>query len=278
MLSFSKFSGSGNDFVIIDDREGAAEGLGLPLPELVRRLCRRRFSVGADGLILIARDPEVDFAWRFFNADGSEVEMCGNGGRCAARFAYLKGIAGPRMAFRTLAGVMRAEVLEGERVKLEVGRPRDIELDFELAVVGRLLKASRLNTGVPHVVVEVEDLEGCDVVGLGRAIRYHERFAPAGTNANFIVPAAGGLDIRTYERGVEDETLACGTGSIAAALTCALKGLTASPVPVRTRGGELLQIHFMREGEGFKDVFLEGAAAHVFDGLLQTGAYCSREG
>jgi len=274
MLAFSKFSGSGNDFIIVDNREGAFERLNLPAPELVRRLCRRRFSVGADGLILIERDPEVDFAWRFFNADGSEVEMCGNGGRCAARFAHLKGIAGPRMAFRTVAGVMRAEVL-GERVKLEVGRPRDIALDFELSVNGEMLRADSLNTGVPHVVVAVGDLEGCDVTGLGRAIRYHAHFAPAGTNANFVRVAGGAVHIRTYERGVEDETLACGTGSIAAALVAALKGQVASPVEIHTRGGETLRIHFSREGGGFRDVFLEGGAAYVYEGRLQPGAFIS---
>lgn len=271
MLSFAKFSGSGNDFIIVDNRQGAFEGLGLAAPEAVRRLCRRRFSVGADGLILIERDPEADFAWRFFNADGSEVEMCGNGGRCAARFAHLAGIAGPRMAFRTAAGLIRAEVA-GERVKLEMTRPRDIRLDFELRVNGRALTASSLNTGVPHVVVAVDDLEAVDVVGLGRAIRYHEMFAPAGTNANFVRPEGGAVHIRTYERGVEGETLACGTGSIAAALVMALKGKAVSPTEVKTRGGEVLRIHFVREGAGFREVYLEGGAAYVFEGSLQPGA------
>jgi diaminopimelate epimerase len=273
MLAFSKFSGSGNDFIIIDDRSMGAERLGKPLPELVRRLCHRRFGVGADGLILIVPDAEVDFAWRFFNADGSEVEMCGNGGRCAARFAHLKGIAGPRMAFRTVAGVIRAEV-QGERVKLEMSRPHSVSLGFDLPVDGLLLRASSVNTGVPHVVVEVEDLEGTDIVGLGRAIRYHERFKPAGTNANFIRVEGGKVSIRTYERGVEDETLACGTGSIAAALISALKGLASSPVEVLTRGGEALRIYFSGGAEeGFRDVFLEGGATHVFEGVLEPEAY-----
>jgi diaminopimelate epimerase len=276
MLSFSKLSGSGNDFIIIDNRDGVVEGQGMAVPEMVRMLCRRRFSVGADGLILIVNDAEVDFAWRFFNADGSEVEMCGNGGRCAAKFAYLKGIAGPKMAFRTLAGVMRAEVI-GERVKLEVGTPRDINLDYDLPLGGRTVRVSSINTGVPHVVVPCDDLEGCDVAGLGRAVRYHPHFQPAGTNANFVSVANGRVTIRTYERGVEGETLACGTGSIAAALICSLKGLAASPVEIMTRGGETLRIHFTQEGGGFKDVFLEGGAAHVFDGVLQPGAFSSSE-
>jgi len=272
MLAFSKFSGSGNDFIIIDNRTGAFERLGAAVPQLVRRLCRRRFSVGADGLILIQRDPEVDFAWRFFNADGSEVEMCGNGGRCAARFASLKGIARPKMAFRTLAGVMHAEVL-GAAVKLEVGVPKDITEVFELEVGGKSLQACGINTGVPHVVVPVADIDGCDVVGLGRAIRHHGRFAPAGTNANFVRSAGERLEIRTYERGVEDETLACGTGSIAAALLFARESGVGSPVKVKTRGGETLRIHFVRDGGDFKDVFLEGGAAYVFEGVLQPEAY-----
>ncbi|MFH0809059.1 MAG: diaminopimelate epimerase [Pseudomonadota bacterium] len=276
MLSFSKFSGSGNDFIIIDDREGAFGRLSAAAPEkLVRRICQRRFSVGADGLILIVADAEVDFAWRFFNADGSEVEMCGNGGRCAARFAYLQGIAGRHMAFRTLAGIMRAEILKKDRVKLEVGRPKDLEPEFDLNIDGLVLKAGSINTGVPHVVVEVfSDLDACEVVRLGRAIRHHPRFAPAGTNANFISQAGPeALAIRTYERGVEDETLACGTGSIASALICAQKGRVSSPVRVKTRGGEILSIHFALDAGGFKDVFLEGGAAHVYDGVLQPEAW-----
>jgi diaminopimelate epimerase len=259
-------SGSGNDFIVVDNRDGVVgeERLG----PWIASICRRKHSVGADGLILIERAEEADFKWRFFNADGGEVEMCGNGGRCAARFALLKGISGPSLRFETMAGTIEAEVT-GERVKLEMPAPSAAELDYPLQVEGETLTVSSITVGVPHVVTWVEDLTACPVVTLGRAIRYHERYSPAGTNANFLQPVEdGALAIRTYERGVEDETLACGTGSVASALIAALKGLVPSPAGLRTRGGELLRIYFERQGQGFGHVFLEGDAKVIYEGRL----------
>jgi diaminopimelate epimerase len=265
-ISFLKMSGSGNDFIVVDNRDGVVgeERLG----PWIASICRRKHSVGADGLILIERAEEADFKWRFFNADGGEVEMCGNGGRCAARFALLKGISGPSLRFETMAGTIEAEVT-GERVKLEMPAPSAAELDYPLQVEGETLTVSSITVGVPHVVTWVEDLTACPVVTLGRAIRYHERYSPAGTNANFLQPVEdGALAIRTYERGVEDETLACGTGSVASALIAALKGLVPSPAGLRTRGGELLRIYFERQGQGFGHVFLEGDAKVIYEGRL----------
>jgi diaminopimelate epimerase len=182
-LPFVKMHASGNDFIVIDNRMGIFHG---DLPEMVAKLCRRRYSVGADGLILIEDSALADFRWRFFNADGSEVAMCGNGSRCAARFAFMKGIAGSRLAFDTLAGIIRAEVKD-DSVKVQLTQPYDYRPRLSLDVGDACpLEAEYINTGVPHVVYFVEDLESMDVHGLGARTRYHDMFAPGGTNANFV--------------------------------------------------------------------------------------------
>lgn len=270
-LPFMKMTGSGNDFILVDNRDGIIKpGEGSIF---AKRVCRRKLSVGADGLILIERDDEVDFSWRFYNSDGSEAEMCGNGARCAARFAVLKGIVKSGfMTFRTLAGLIRAEVM-GERVRVQIPRVHGLKLNIDLSLGGdRVARVHFVNSGVPHVVwiVDSKDqLEKMDVLGLGRTIRFHEKFSPAGTNANFVwVEGKQEVAIRTYERGVEDETLACGTGSIAAAAITTALGLTSPPVSVRTRGGEVLRVFFEYGGGEFKNVFLEGPALVVYEGKL----------
>ena len=266
-LSFWKMSGSGNDFVVVDNRRRrvAAEQAA----DLARRLCARGFSVGADGLILIERSREADFAWRFHNADGSEAAMCGNGGRCAARFAFLKGIAPARMRFVTGAGIVSAEV-KGASVKLQLPLPHGYRASVPLEALGRSFEPGFIVVGVPHAVVAVGDLEAAPVEAWGRALRRHEAFAPAGTNVNFFrLAGPGRLAVRTYERGVEGETMACGTGSVASALVAAAAGLVASPVTVATRGGEELVVHFSRRPGGDIDaVFLEGKAEVVYEGKL----------
>jgi diaminopimelate epimerase len=267
---FYKMSGSGNDFIIIDNREGALKAEGIA--DTVVALCRRRFSVGADGLILIERSEKADFAWRFFNQDGTVAEMCGNGARCAARFACLNRICGSELSFETDAGIIHASV-DGMRVRLEMTKPDGIYTDEEIEACGRGFLFDRINTGVPHVVIWTADLEGCQVVKWGRAIRYHEEFAPAGTNVNFVKQTEkGGLLIRTYERGVEGETLACGTGSVAAALIAVQKGFARSPVSVRTRGGELLTVYCNVSNTGDIDLFLEGDARVIYQGRLSKEA------
>lgn len=270
-IPFYKMSGSGNDFIIIDNREGILGGVNLP--EWVEKVCRRGLSIGADGVILVENSPKADFKWRFFNPDGSEVEMCGNGGRCVARFAHLKGISGRSLSFDTLSGVIEAEVV-GERVKLRMGDPADVRLDYPISIDGNEYIVNSINTGVPHVVQMVEDLEHYDVSKFGPAIRYHPAYQPDGTNANFIeVRGEHTIHIRTYERGVEDETLACGTGAVASALIGASKGLASSPVSVHPKGGEVLTIHFRKEASGFSDVFLEGDARVVYEGEMWEEAY-----
>lgn len=262
-------SGSGNDFIVVDNRNAIiAEADGAML---ARSLCRRKISVGADGLILIV-PPTVsgsDFKWRFYNADGSEAEMCGNGGRCAARFAWLKGIAGRKMSFETIAGVIHAEVTD-KRVKLEMVKPGNVRSGIKLLTNQGECALHFINTGVPHAVSFVSDLDSVDVRGLGKYIRFHPEFQPAGTNVNFVeVMDANAIAVRTYERGVEDETLACGTGSVAGAIWAALKQGVKSPVTVHTRGGETLGVYFKIAQDGISEVFLEGEARIIYEGLLR---------
>ena len=270
-ILFTKMSGSGNDFIIIDNRENLFGD--IKLSELVPLICARKTSVGADGLILIQDDPSCDFVWRFFNADGSEVEMCGNGGRCAARFAHMNNIAPPDLSFRTEAGIIRANV-NGTRVKLQMPVPEEAALDYSLNLDDMELTVSHINTGVPHVVMVVPDIDDIPVKKLGAGIRFHEKYAPQGTNMNFIrIIDEHNIAVRTYERGVEDETLACGTGSIAAALIASLKKLVKDPVSVHTRSGEILLIHFKPVAGMFSDVYLEGETRVIYNAHLTHEAY-----
>lgn len=272
-IPFFKMSGSGNDFIIIDNR--LAEVSEDALHQLIVGACRRKLSVGADGLILIEPSPTVAFKWRFFNADGSVGEMCGNGARCAARFAFIHGIAGRQMAFDTIAGTIEADVGE-TAVKIRMTDPTDLKTGFDFELDGSRLCIGSVNTGVPHVVMTVDDIEAVDVVAIGRRIRHHEVFAPAGTNANFVAVDPGGqIFIRTYERGVEDETLACGTGNVATALILAHdRGLT-SPITLTTRSGAMLTVHFNRGDSCYRDVFLEGDARVIYSGALWEEAWQS---
>ncbi len=276
-IHFYKMTGTGNDFILIDNRKGIIDADHCQ--DLVRSACRRRLSVGADGMILIENDPEVDFKWRFFNLDASEAEMCGNAARCAPRFAYLTGIVdSPRMAFRTLAGIIEAELLDN-RVKAQMTSPHSLQMDLSLEVEGRSFHLDFINTGVPHAVCLVtneDELEDADIPGWGRSIRFHPHFQPAGTNVNFAcIQDVHRISVRTYERGVEGETLACGTGDIASALIAAARGLVSSPVEVKTRGGECLTVYFETTGEtrhsrdtSFTSVHLEGEARVVYEGDL----------
>ena len=262
-LPFSKLQGTGNDFVIIDNRKDTFKRFCFPLKEeeAIRRICSRRTGVGADGLILVEKSDVAHFRWRFFNADGSAAEMCGNGARCVARFAKEKGIAPQRMEFETLAGVISAEV-KGEVVKVKLTRPSDLKLNVKTST----LTGHYINTGVPHFVVFVDRIDSVDVKKVGRKIRNDELFKPAGTNVNFVEVRLDRVIVRTYERGVEDETLACGTGSVASALIAAKVFNLNSPVEVEVKSGERLRVYFDEE---FKNVFLEGRTVYVYDGELR---------
>ena len=269
-IPFSKLNGSGNDFLLIDNRGGILRGVDLPA--FVGKVCDRSRSVGADGVIFIENSRRADFRWQFYNADGSRAEMCGNGGRCAARFAVERGIARRTLGFETDAGLIRAEV-KGRTVKLQMTPPHGLALAKSLTLGGRKITYSFLNTGVPHAVLFVPDLEKIDLMGTGRGIRTHRVFAPRGTNVNFVRVKDGTVWVRTYERGVEGETLACGTGAVAAGILSAVHGTVRPPVPVRTRGGEILTIHFDPDRGGFGEVYLEGDTSWSCDGVIFQEAY-----
>jgi diaminopimelate epimerase len=269
-IPFSKLNGSGNDFLLIDNRRGILRGVDLPA--FVGKVCDRSRSIGADGVIFIENSRKTDFRWRFYNADGSRAEMCGNGGRCAARFAVERGIARRTLGFETDAGLVRAEV-KGRTVKLQMTPPHGLALAKSLTLSGRKITYSFLDTGVPHAVLFVPDLEKIDLMGTGRGIRTHRVFAPRGTNVNFVRVKDGTVWVRTYERGVEGETLACGTGAVAAGILSAVHGTVRPPVPVRTRGGEILTIHFDPDQEGFGEVYLEGGTSWSCDGVIFQEAY-----
>lgn len=267
-IPFTKMSGTGNDFIIIDHRQPLLASVDVQ--EFARLVCRHKFSVGADGLILIENDDSEDFRWQFFNADGSRAEMCGNGARCAARFAYQRGIAPATMRFRTAAGVIAAE-MAGTGVKIKLTAPTNLQLERSLDLGALSKQVYSVNTGVPHVVCFVDDLAQVPVLEWGRIIRYHAVYQPAGTNVNFVQVASDGLLVRTYERGVEGETMACGTGAVASALIATRIGQAQSPVKVTTSGGEELVIHL--EGQGDQpEVYLEGPAKIIYDGQLQAEA------
>ncbi len=270
-ITFSKMSGSGNDFIVIDNRTGITGGINLK--EFITSVCRRKLSVGADGLILIEPSDKADFRWQFFNSDGSRAEMCGNGARCAARFAYVNGIAGQTLSFETDAGIVSGEV-DAERAKVKMPVPTELRMDYSIELAHGPIAVSSLNTGVPHVVIMQEAVDGVDVFGLGKAIRNHAAFAPAGTNVNFICrQGSGSLKIRTYERGVENETLACGTGCSASALVASIKLKWKSPINLLTRSGETLTIYFTENDGSFRNVFLEGDARMIYTAQLGEEAW-----
>ncbi|MCZ7582494.1 MAG: diaminopimelate epimerase [Deltaproteobacteria bacterium] len=266
-LPFSKLSGTGNDFLIIDNREGAVAPEAMA--DFVRSVCRRAVSVGADGVIFVEHHPDLDFKWRYFNADGGEAEMCGNGSRCVARWAFEKGIAGKSMRWETVAGVIHAEIVgeKGARVKLTGAKDyRPIEVNGG----AEKMPGFFLNTGVPHTIFPVADVQTVDVRALGRKVRHDGQFAPAGTNASFVqVVGDNELVIRTYERGVEDETLACGTGCVAAAASMVFNKKVHAPVALRVRSGETVRVDLTGDDPLGGELWLEGDVRWVYDGVLR---------
>jgi diaminopimelate epimerase len=262
-LKIHKLTGSGNDFVVVDNRTGIVPEWAAP--DLSRAICARGLSVGADGLILLERSARADFRMRIFNPDGSEAEMCGNGSRCACLVAFELGAARASMTVETLAGVIEGTV-NGNAVRVKMPDVKGFE-KVDLDMEDGNQRFYFLDTGVPHAVTFVSDLEKQDVAGRGRTVRYHARFRPRGTNVDFVGKARGDrITIRTYERGVEGETLACGTGCVAAAISHCLAAGASGPIVVRVRSGEELTISFDRVGDGFENVFMEGAVKKVFEG------------
>lgn len=264
-LSFTKMNGAGNDFVMLDNRDGA---LALTT-EIIARLCDRHRGVGADGVLAVEpAENGADFRMRYYNADGGEAEMCGNGARCFARYSQRLSNHPGDISFETQAGVIGGH-FEGNNVRIAMSDPHSHRSPQTLDVNGRPLEVHFINTGVPHAVVFVEDIENVDVRKDGAALRYHEAFAPKGTNANFVqVFSESSIAIRTYERGVEDETLACGTGVCAAAILHHLRSGAPAPISVRVRGGDTLKVGFQSTGDGFNNVTLTRPADFVFDGSI----------
>jgi diaminopimelate epimerase len=275
-IRFTKMSGSGNDFLVIDNRAGVVRDDDAGA--LTTRLSRHRLSVGADGIVLISNpgpsSGDIAYRWRYINADGSDGEMCGNGAMCAARFAVRHGIAPGHHCFETPSGLVEAWAsADAADAAIAIATPGPVEPETTIDVDGRALICKRIVVGVPHVVIQTADAdEFADAetfARLGRAIRQHATFAPAGTNVNVVSPLGNGAwRMRTYERGVEAETLACGTGAVASAIVLASCGRATSPVEIRTSGGGPLLVEFELGGTQANHVTLHGQAAVIYEGVL----------
>jgi diaminopimelate epimerase len=268
-MEFFKMSAGGNDFILVDNR--SAQVRNEAIPDLVRRISVRALSVGADGVIFLEPSRVADFRAAFFNPDGQPT-FCGNGGRCASRLGYLMGIVGPRMRMETAKMVHDATV-EGERVQFAMPPALRLRTGLKLRVDDQVLDAASIDTGVPHAVVFKEAPHTMSITELGRKVRSHMELGPEGANANFVmVVDEHTLAIRTYERGVEDETLSCGTGCVAGALVTASLGMTRSPVACWTRSGVTLSVHFRGAAGAFTHIVLEGDARLIYQGNLSSEA------
>jgi diaminopimelate epimerase len=270
-FSFTKMSGAGNDFIVLKDFPGRSD------PVLIKSLCDRRNGIGADGLIIISASDKTDFKMEYFNSDGKPGSLCGNGVRCAIKFAFSEGLVEKKkVKFISGNAEYSGEILEGGGVKFNLAPPEDIRRNFFIELNGKQLKVSFADTGSPHVIVSTEEiseyfgtkysLDEIPVEGIGREIRYNPAFSPGGANVNFISYEGGKISVRTFERGVEAETLACGTGSVAAAIIAFLEKITNPPVFVVTRSGEELKVDFSFSDRKFSDVSLTGPAEIIFTG------------
>jgi diaminopimelate epimerase len=278
-IVFTKVNGAGNDFVVIDTRKAAMRGVRWPV--LAPAWCNRQRGIGADGVLLLEPSRRADLAMRIINADGSEAEMCGNGARCVVRYLHSRQPRLQRVCLDTKAGILEAHV-SSRSIKIQMPKPKDLRLGVTVKVHEKTYHGGFVNTGVPHFVVPVEDIRSFDVYHTGRALRWHADFAPRGTNVNFIGPherVAGRIHVRTYERGVEAETLACGTGVTASAIIASLlkadaRGRARQRFRVTTEptSGEVIKIAFTAgwqpEGLSIEDVVMEGGAQIVFEGKI----------
>jgi diaminopimelate epimerase len=264
-IDFLKVSGAGNDFLLIDNLRST---LSIDWPSFAVAACSRSFGVGADGILVLEPSDKAAFIMRYFNADGSFGGMCGNGGRCVVRYAVERGIAGRLVNFEACENIYHGEV-RGDRVTLNLpdipGRPKSES--YRIGAT-EILEGWVINTGSPHVVLKTTSLDEVDILRIGRAIRNHASAGPEGTNVNFYTTEAGVVALRTYERGVEAETLACGTGAVAVALVSSMLDGRSAPVLLRVRSGEHLTVGFSRASMGYTEVFLEGSAHFLFSGSI----------
>ncbi len=265
-LAFAKMAGGGNDFVVIDNRGGRVTNV----EEFARRICTPHLSVGADGLILVDTSDKASVRMIYYNADGTRADFCANGTRCAARFALYAGMATHRMTIETDAGVMNVAVDEKGLVILSVTSPSSVTLDRPLRFFDRTIQGTSLMLGVPHYVIFLrDDLWSHDIVPLGRAIRNHADLQPQGANVNFVVIRdKQSIEVRTYERGVEAETLSCGSGVVSSVTASALFDKVVSPVKVKTRSGIEFEVSFTRVGNEIRDLKLKGDARVVYRGTM----------
>jgi diaminopimelate epimerase len=272
-IPFYKYQGTGNDFVMIDQR--TTQYLTREDKKIINHICDRRFGIGADGLILLQNTNDIttlnkpyDFEMVYFNADGSESTMCGNGGRCLVAFAQFLNVFESECVFKAIDGAHDAKINADKWVELKMIDVQNIEIGNDYFL---------MNTGSPHYVVFAEDLTDINVYENGRAIRYSDRFAKEGVNVNFVeIGKEDGIEVATYERGVEDETFSCGTGVTAAAIAYFLKTGASNQVPIKTKGGDL-SVRFQKNmhnldasgAEGkFENVWLCGPATQVFEGRI----------
>ncbi|KAA5533184.1 diaminopimelate epimerase [Taibaiella lutea] len=255
-IHFYKYQGAGNDFVIIDNREAS---IALNTSQIAF-LCDRRFGIGADGLMLLQNTAEADFEMIYYNADGNESTMCGNGGRCIAAFAYHSNIVGKQTTFKAIDGIHDAVILPNNNVSLHMSDINTIQFENGYTI---------MNTGSPHYIKEVVDTDLVNVFEEGRNIRNQAIFQPKGINVNFVTPKEKGLKIRTYERGVEDETLACGTGVTAAAIASVKQQTGIFQVAVKAKGGDLSVMFEKRTADTAENIILTGGAKFVFEGNIE---------
>lgn len=280
-ILFTKMSGAGNDFIFIDKNLNPDFQL---TPGVIKKLCDRRDGIGADGLIQISDSDDFDFEMLYFNADGSTGSLCGNGARCAIWFANLTDrLKNGKAKFTSAGKEYSGEVIDTELVKFNLNPPSKIKFNFRISAYEQLIKSNYADTGSPHVVIKVsdiqkspkvpnvffDDLNQVPVLQIGREIRYHNDFAPAGTNVNFVDVVNNEILIRTYERGVEDETLACGTGSVAAAIICSVTDKLTPPITLKTFGGDKLIVNFEVENQRVKNPSLTGPAKIIFEGSVK---------
>lgn len=284
-IFFSKMSGAGNDFIFIDQNLNPDFKLS---PDKIKKLCDRRNGIGADGVIEIYDHAQFNFAMNYFNADGSTGSLCGNGARCAIWFANkTKRLKDKKVKFISGEKEYTGLVVNDELIRFNLDSPSQIKFNFRIKAFGQLIKANYADTGSPHVVINIEDIQKnpsvpnvffdnileVPVYQIGKEIRYHHDFAPSGTNVNFVKVVNNEILIRTYERGVENETLACGTGSVAAAIICSVTDKLNPPITLKTFGGDKLSVNFEVENQRVKNPSLTGPAKIIFEGSVNKNLF-----
>jgi diaminopimelate epimerase len=262
VVPFAKLSASANDFIVLDNRDDAFSDVASLIAQ---RVCARRYSIGADGLILVENSKRATVRIRYINPDGEEFNTCGNGGRCAARYTYLFVKLEQHITMETNIGVVKAEIVN-RSVKLQLVNPTEIKLNLELPLEGKTYKGHYVQVGDPHFVVSFENIRNIDFVPLARKLRHHEGLGPAGANVHFIEQTARNqMKIRSFERGVENETLACGSGCVSSAVSTFRDGKTDPPVIFEPQSGIPVSVHF-QPSEKFGEIYLEGDARLVYRG------------